>query len=130
MLGRLPFTMLTIAGAALLAGGCSGEQGVLGGTPGVLRNSTGGVRDVQINVHRTGDYQLMGFGISKEAGAFELYLPQAAGPLHLPPGDYVVTLESVGPELIPLPREISDPRRTPLRKTWAGGDATLELLIP
>lgn len=114
----------------LLALGCSTDRSVPGGTAGVLRNVTGGLREVQIHVHRAGDLQEIGFGVSTEGGAFVLYQPQARGPLHLPPGEYVFTLESVAPEPIPLPRETGDPRRTPLRRTWTNGDKVLELQLP
>lgn len=119
-----------VLSALLLTLGCSTDRSVPGGTPGVLRNATGGLREVQIHVHRADDLQVIGFGVSTEGGAFALYQPQGKGPLHLQPGEYVFTLESVAPEPIPLPRDTSDPRRTPLRRTWTSDDEVLELLIP
>jgi hypothetical protein len=115
----------------LLTLGFSTNRSVPGGTPGVLRSADGnGLREVQINVHRAQDRQLIGFGVSTEGGAFALYQLQAKGPLYLEPGEYVFTLESIAPELIPLPPATRDPQRTPLRQTWASGDKLLELQIP
>ena len=96
----------------------------------MLRRAGTGLREVQIHVHRAGESEPIGFGVSTEGGTFALYQPGARGPLHLAPGDYVFTLESVGPEPIPLPRETSDPQRTPLRKAWNASDVELELSLP
>lgn len=109
---------------------CSHNHSVAGGTRGVLRRAGTGLREVQIHVHRDGEPTPIGFGISTEGGTFELYQPGARGPLHLAPGDYAFTLESVGPEPIPLPRETGDPQRTPLRKSWTDTDVSLELNLP
>lgn len=96
----------------------------------MLLRGSNGLREVQLNVHRVGEWRPIGFGVSREGGTFELYQPRARGPLHLTPGDYVFTLESVGPEPIQLPRETSDPQRTPLQKTWTSSDVALELVLP
>ncbi|WP_425618881.1 hypothetical protein NA78x_002600 [Anatilimnocola sp. NA78] len=119
-----------LAIALLALAGCSPERGVVGGTKGTLRSASGGLSDVQISVYRTGDFQQVGFAVTKADGAFELLLPGATGPLHLPAGEYAFTLESVSPAPIHLPRETSDPQRTPLRKTWSTNEQTLELAIP
>jgi hypothetical protein len=125
---RRNFLCITLLLATL---GCSRDQSVPGGTAGVLRTAAGtGLREVQINVHRAEDLQLIGFGVSTEGGAFSLYQPQAKGALFLSPGEYIFTLESVAPESIPLPPLTRDPRRTPLRRTWTGSDKLLELQIP
>jgi hypothetical protein len=123
------FLYFLLTCAAVLSG-CSRNHSVAGGTRGVLRRASNGLREVQIHVHRVGESEPIGFGVSTEGGAFELYQPGARGPLHLAPGDYVFTLESVGPEPIPLPRETSDPQRTPLRKTWTTSDGELQLDLP
>lgn len=118
--------------AALLIGsvGCSGSKPMTGGTPGTLHLGADPLREVQIHVHRTDDGQAVGFGVTTEGGAFELFQPGAAGPLHLEPGEYAFTLESLGPETIALPRDVQNPRRTPLRKSWTASDTRLDLVIP
>lgn len=110
--------------------GCGSDRSVPGGTPGVLRSSTAGIRDVQVHVHRAGDQQAVGFGITGEGGTFALYQTRAAGPLKLPPGDYLLTLESVGPEPIVLPPSCLKLQTTPLRVRWSGSERTLELTLP
>jgi hypothetical protein len=124
------FLLYFILMCALVLSSCSRSHSVVGGTRGVLRRAGTGLREVQIHVHRAGETEPIGFGVSTEGGTFALYQPGARGPLHLTPGDYAFTLESVGPEPIPLPRETSDLRRTPLRRTWTGSDTELELALP
>lgn len=124
------FLLYFTLGCALLLSSCSRNHSVAGGTRGVLRRAGTGLREVQIHVHRAGEAEPIGFGVSTEGGAFELYQPGARGPLHLTPGEYVFTLESVAPDPIPLPRETSDPLRTPLRKSWPASDVELELSLP
>ena len=65
-----------------------------------------------------------------DGGAFELYRPSADGPLHLPSGEYAFTLESVGPEPLPLAPAYRDPTRSPLRRTWTEDESALELILP
>jgi len=121
---------LTFALVVMALVGCAPERGIVGGTKGTLRGPSGGLSDVQISVHRASDAQLVGFAVTTAGGAFELLEPGAVGPLHLPAGDYHFTLESVSPVPISLPRDVSNPRQTPLRKTWSSCEQTLELAIP
>ena len=113
-----------------LAAGCSRDQSVAGGTAGTLRNSSGTLRDLRINVDQNGSTEPLAFGVTTDGGRFELYQPDAKGPLHLPLGEYAFTLETIGPEPIHLAPVFRDPQRTPLRKQWDDSQGNLDLAIP
>jgi hypothetical protein len=121
--------MLAIVSAASLAG-CGRSRGVQGGTPGVLRSAQGGLSEVQIQVHRADDLQVIGLAVTSAGGAFELVQPQAAGPLQLPPGEYVFTLESMSAVPLRLPPKTMNAKQSPLRKSWTASDTQLELVVP
>jgi predicted small lipoprotein YifL len=127
-MSRSAVILVVLAFLSSLAG-CSGSQPVAGGTTGVLRLGDQPLRDVQIHVHQPGVPHPIGFGVSTEGGAFELFQPGAKGPLHLQPGEYSFTLEPLGPESIPLPRAVTLPAQTPLQRTWTADDTQLELTI-
>lgn len=106
--------LLTITGP-----GC-GQQPVRGGTAGLLSADGNPLPDVQLTVYAPSGERL-GFAVSDSHGAFELVRPGASGPLHLDPGSYTVTLESVGAPAV-LPREYLDRETTPLKITCNEGD--------
>lgn len=113
-----------------LLSGCSGDRSVTGGTKGTLRTTTTELCDVRVNVYVAGTMEPIGFGITRDQGRFELYRPDAFSALYLSPGEYSFTLESLGPDPLPLAPQLRHPRRTPLRKRWSESDSTLEIVIP
>ena len=121
--------MLAIVGCGSFVG-CGGSRGVQGGTPGVLRNTQGGLSEVQVQVHRANDLQVVGLAVTAAGGKFELVQPQAAGPLQLPPGEYIFTLESMSVVPLRLPPKTTTARQSPLRKSWTASDTQIELVVP
>jgi len=114
----------------LTVAGCSGDRSVPGGTQGTLKHGNMGLRDMRIEVHAVGNSQPIGFGVTRDGGRFELFESNAQQGLHLQPGEYSFTLESIGPEPIALRPELRQPQRTLLRKTWSESDTALEITLP
>ena len=111
--------------------GCSDAPApATGGTPGTLTFGDGVTSDINITVHRSsaGSFQPIGFGLTDVEGKFILYQTGAAGPLWLEPGDYVFTLESVGPS-IAFPKEYLNPQATPLKLNWAADSTSADLTV-
>lgn len=115
----------------LLLSGCSDAPApATGGTPGTLTFGDGVTSDINITVHRSsaGSFQPIGFGLTDIEGKFILYQTGAAGPLWLEPGDYVFTLESVGPS-IAFPKEYLSPQSTPLKLSWTADSKSADLTV-
>lgn len=112
--------------------GCGGARHVAGGTPGTLHAGSMLLGDIQVTVHRvTGPTsEVVGMGITRADGRFELVQPGAKGPLHLAPGEYRMTVESVGPVLLRFPMEYRSAEKTPLRVEWTVADSQLDLEVP
>lgn len=105
-----------------LLSGC-GPAAISGGTAGLLTSDGQPLPDVQVTLHRpTGEP--VGYAISGVDGAFEMIAADSSGALQLPPGNYIVTLESVG---FPadLPRDYRSPESTPLRIEVTSGERLL-----
>jgi len=112
--------------------GCSGSPApAKGGTPGTLTFADGVTSDINVTVNQAidGGFQQTGFGTTGLEGAFVLYQMGAAGPLWLEPGDYVFTLESIGPP-ITFPKEDRSPQTTPLKITWNADSKSVDLTVP
>ena len=111
--------------------GCSDAPApATGGTSGTLTFGDGVTSDINITVHRSsaGSFQPIGFGLTDVEGKFILYQTGAAGPLWLEPGDYVFTLESVGPS-IAFPKEYLNPQTTPLKLNWTADSKSADLAV-
>jgi hypothetical protein len=119
--------LLTVS---LLAGCSDAPAPATGGTPGTLTFGDGVTSDINITVHRSsaGSFQPIGFGLTDVEGKFILYQTGAAGPLWLEPGDYVFTLESVGPS-ITFPKEYLSPLSTPLNLSWTADSTSADLKV-
>lgn len=117
-------------GLMLLAASCS-RQPVTGGTPGVLTASGKPIGDIQVTFYRLdgGIWESVGFGTSAADGTFELVTNGARGPLHLEPGQYRCTLESVGAP-VEIPRECMETADTPLEVNWSETDQLIQLDAP
>lgn len=112
----------------IFVAGCQ-KQSVPGGTEGVVHAGATRLMDIQVELH---DASLipMGFGVSGIDGAFRLFHPRAKGPLWLKPGDYRITLQSIGPIPQFFPKTYTNPETTPLRLHWTENDRILDLEIP
>lgn len=110
--------------------GCGGPS-VEGGTSGVLTCGMERMSDVQLTLYQsTGSgFEPIGFAQTGPEGAFQLFTPRATGPLWLPAGEYVCTLESSGAP-VRFPREYASPGTTPLKVSWKAGTESLTLSGP
>ncbi len=116
---------------ALLTGAGCGVRPVTGGTPGRLLSGGTPVAEMQIAVFQDdgSGWQQIGFGVTAGDGSFALVKNQAQGPLLLSPGDYRLTLESVGAP-VTFPAVYTQPSQTPLQITWPTPEQRLELAAP
>lgn len=108
--------------------GC-GPRPVPGGTVGVVRAGADSLSDIHVQLFDAAA-QPVGSGVSDPEGMFALRQPEAKGPLWLAPGEYRVTVESVGPTPLLFPPAYSRFETTPLKVTWAADQALLELDLP
>lgn len=116
----------------ILLTGCSDAPApATGGTPGSLTFADGVTSDINITVYKnsSGSFQPVGFGLTDLEGKFNLYHTGASGPLWLEPGDYVFTLESVGPS-IAFPKQYLNAATTPLKLTWTPDSRSVDLTTP
>ena len=129
MFPRFRFVMLLILASALL--GCGGVSPVTGGTEGRLHAGNDMVGDIQVTVHQIegNSSKSIGFGVAGMDGSFRLLTNGAQGPLHLSPGEYRCTLESVGAPVVIL-KEYTQAETTPLKITWSAESRQLDLDIP
>lgn len=111
--------------------GCGGVKPVTGGTAGVLHSGSEMLGDIQITVHQLdgGTSKPIGFGVTGSAGTFQLMTEGAKGPLHLTPGEYRCTLESIGAPVV-IPKEYTQPDTTPMKINWSASNLKLDLDIP
>lgn len=111
--------------------GCGSATTIEAGSTGFLWFGTEMLNDICVVVHRNdgADFQTVGFGTTDNAGHFELLTPDGQEALHLEPGDYTFTLESVGPP-VQFPEEYLQPESTPLKVTWTAEMSSLDLVAP
>ena len=115
----------------LFLSGCGAKPThVVGGTAGSLTAGELPIPDFEIKVYKTGSSVPLGFGTSGKDGSFRLVDPKGEGSLWLAPGEYVFTLESLGPVRPPLSPAYMNATKTPLKVNWKEADQSLELKIP
>ncbi len=102
-----------------------------GGTTGSLKFGPEVTSDIVVTVHQQngGQFSAIGFGTTIQDGSFILYKAGATEPLWLEPGNYVFTLESIGP-LVQFPDEYLEPKTTPLKITWTADMKSADLEAP
>lgn len=122
------YRFLCLGLLALLLG--CGPRPTKGGTPGTFQYGGLPSLDVQIHLHRPPAMEHVGFGITTADGKFQLVTSDAKGPLFLSPGEYIVTLESIGTDPVYFPAEYAHPTTSPLRRTWSASDTSLDIQIP
>lgn len=88
--------------------------------------------DVQITLSKSvGETKsIVGTGVSRMDGRFELFLPDGTGPLWLDPGEYIVTAESVGSTPLVWEEPIGDVLLSPIRLNWVGPERDLIIELP
>lgn len=101
------------------------------GTPGSLKFGSQTVSDLAIVLHRVNgsSFEQVGFGRTNEAGEFQLVVQGKEEPLQLPPGNYVVTLESLGPPIV-FPKEYISAEKSVLKVQWTNSSTRLDLEAP
>lgn len=109
--------------------GC-GPRPVQGGTAGHLLSAGNPLPDVRVTVFQGegSAYTPLGFGVTTNDGSFQLFQNQARGPLVLTAGEYHFTLESAGAP-IQIPPRYAKPETSPLKASWDGGGAGLDLAV-
>lgn len=115
---------------AILVGGCSQAPELPGGTRGTVRIDGKPLAEIQVTLFREPAEAPVAFAITRSDGQFEL---RALGTLEaawLTPGEYRVTVESVGEHTIHWPAEYRDPRQTPLRQIVIDRHTALQIELP
>jgi|GEM_PF-457627 len=106
--------------------GCGQASSPMTGTPGQVLLNGFGFGDIQVNVFRdAGEH--VAFGVSDSTGSFRLLTPDASRAVNLEPGQYRLTVESVGGVLVPIPAPLAQPDKTPLVREWSGSEETLRV---
>lgn len=129
---RCPSSLVgTLAVLLIALSGCDGSGHVAGGTPGRLCSGSVGLADVQVTLYRMAGTtsEMVGHGITRADGRFELVAPGAKKALHLNPGEYRVTVESVGAVPLILRDEFAAADSTPLQVQWTTSSTQLDLDI-
>ncbi len=127
---RLKFALLAVSFHCLVGCG-SATAPAEGGTTGILKFGTDVTSDIVVKVHHQngGQFSAIGFGTTIQDGSFILYKPGATEPLWLEPGEYVFTLESIGPP-VQFPEEYLEPKSTPLKITWTADMKSVDIEAP
>lgn len=116
----------------LLAIGCSPTPAnvVSGGTVGSLIAGDVPLPDFEVKVHDAADLSLLGFGTTGNDGRFQLVQSKGDAPLVLTPGEYVMTLASIGPAAPRISQAYTNASKSSLKVTWKPQDKSLDLKIP
>lgn len=103
---------------------------MIGGTAGSVTIDGQKLPEIQVKIYQiAGDRQTpIGFGVTDAEGKFLLLQNGAVGKLFLKPGEYRVTIETIGPE-ITIPPDYLDPEKTPLQVTWTQDLKELPLTV-
>ena len=127
---KRPSWPCVLPAVAVLACGCGRTTELPGGTKGILLVQGMPVEEIQINVFRQGAASSLAFGISDYAGRFELRHPESLEAVWLEPGEYKITIESVGEYYLRWPSPYSNPAETPLQHTLSGREEEFRVEIP
>ncbi len=115
-------------------GGCDqSPRSTSGGTPGIVHvGAKYPLSDIQVNVYKVGPSgpELVGNGVSRLDGRFELVKTGAETGLWLEPADYAFTIESVGSVPLQWKEPLGKISKTPLRRVWSTTDVELDMDLP
>lgn len=116
----------------LMSIGCSPTpfNVVSGGTAGSLVAGDVPLPDFEVKVHDATDLNLLGFATTGSDGRFQLVQSKGDSPLVLTPGNYVVTLASIGPAAPRISQAYTNASKSSLKVTWKPEDKSLDLKIP
>ncbi len=103
---------------------------VSGGTAGSLIAGDLPLPDFEVKVHDAADLNLLGFGTTGNDGRFQLVQSKGDAPLVLTPGNYVMTLASIGPAAPRISQAYTNASKSSLKVAWKPEDRTLDLKIP
>lgn len=122
-------SMLTVCLACLI--GCDGKsaQMINHGTTGSITFNGASIGDLQVTVFTNtgGTFRQVAFGISNPQGDFFLIDNSGRKPWTLIPGEYVLTVDSVAADPVPIPQLYTRPTTTPLNRTWTLDDDLLAI---
>ncbi len=122
--------LLLVCSHLFLSGCGAMPTQVVGGTAGSLTAGELPIPDFEIKVYKAGSTVPLGLGTTGKDGTFQLMEPKGGSPLWLAPGEYVFTLESLGPVPPPLSPAYMNATKTPLKVNRKAADQSLELKIP
>ena len=111
--------------------GCGSATTIEGGSPGFLWFGSEMLSGICVVAHHSdgASFHPVGYGTTNNAGHFKLLTPDGQSALHLEPGEYSFTLESVGPP-VQFPEEFLRAETTPLKVTWTNEMSSLDLVAP
>lgn len=111
--------------------GC-GSAGSLpsSGTPGILTSADQPVAEFELKIYESGQSTPLGIGVTGLDGRFQLSKPDGTGGCQLAPGEYYVSVVSIGAALLKLPASYGDPQKTPLKIKWKAEDSELKIALP
>ena len=127
----MKYLSLFILCCLFVLNGCGGKSTqIKGGTPGSLIAGEVLVPDFEIEVFAADTLVSLGLGATGQDGKFQLMKSKGESPLWLAPGQYVITLKSVGPAHPRILPAYANPAKTPLKVKWNAEDKSLDLKIP
>ena len=126
----MKYLSLFILCCLFVLNGCGGKSTQIGGTPGSLIAGEVPIPDFEIEVFAADTLFSLGLAATGQDGKFQLMKSKGEGPLWLVPGQYVITLKSVGPAPPRILPAYANPAKTPLKVKWNAEDTSLDLKIP
>lgn len=116
----------------MLAGvlvGCGQPPAIPGGTPGTLHTEGQPLGEVRVTVFDH-DGHPQAFAVSDRQGNFQLREEATLEGVHLPPGNYRLTIESAGEFTMLWPKAYRSPKKSPLEIDWTAEQTEIDLNVP
>lgn len=125
------FALLCVGLCVLTMSGCgSTGSAPSSGTLGILTSADHPVAEFELKIYPAGESTPLGVGVTGLDGRFQLSKLDGTGGCRLPPGEYHISVVSIGPALLKLPASYGDPQKTPLRIKWKAEDTELKISLP
>ncbi|MEW4565417.1 carboxypeptidase-like regulatory domain-containing protein [Bremerella sp. JC770] len=122
----LPITFVMLAGVLV---GCGQPPAIPGGTPGTLHTEGQPLGEVRVTVFDH-DGHPQAFAVSDRQGNFQLREEATLEGVHLPPGNYRLTIESAGEFTMLWPKAYRSPKKSPLEIDWTAEQTEIDLNVP